>query len=46
MGSNRKVAIGKLKCTTRLKNKTWTNPEIKNHKKRHEPTDLSTDTAP
>ena len=36
VGSNRKVAIGKLKCTTRLKNKTWTNPEIKNHKKRHD----------
>jgi hypothetical protein len=30
-GSNRKLAIKKL--TTRLKNKTWTNPQIKNHKK-------------
>jgi hypothetical protein len=30
-GSNRKLAIKKL--TTRLKNKTWTNPQIKNHKR-------------
>jgi hypothetical protein len=34
MGSNRKMAIEKL--TTRLKNKTWANPQIKNHKKSHE----------
>jgi hypothetical protein len=25
------------KLTTRFKNKTWTNPQIKNHKKSHEP---------
>jgi hypothetical protein len=31
MGSNSKMAIEKL--TTRLKNKTWTNLQIKNHKK-------------
>jgi hypothetical protein len=24
------------KLTTRLKNKTWTNPQTKNHKKSHE----------
>jgi hypothetical protein len=34
MGSNRKMAIEKL--TTRLKNKTWMNPQIKNHKNNHE----------
>jgi len=32
MGKNRKMAIGKLKINYRLKNKTWTNPQIKNHK--------------
>jgi len=32
LGSNRKMAIKKLRIT-RLKNKTWTNPQIKNHKK-------------
>jgi len=30
------MAIEKLKLTTRLKNKTWTNPQIKNHNKGHE----------
>jgi hypothetical protein len=36
MGSKRKMAIEKLKLTTRLKNKTWTNPQIKNNKMNHE----------
>jgi hypothetical protein len=39
--SSPKVVTGKWllknkKLTTRLKNKTWTNPQIKNHKKSHE----------
>jgi hypothetical protein len=32
MGSNRKMAIENLKLPARLKNKTWNNPQIKNHK--------------
>jgi hypothetical protein len=31
------------KLTTRLKNITWTNPQINNHKKSHEQTDQTTD---
>jgi len=31
------MAIEKLKkLTPRLKNKTWTNPQIKNHKRSHD----------
>jgi hypothetical protein len=30
------MAIEKLKITTRLLNKTWTNPQIKNNKENHE----------
>jgi len=30
------MAIDNLKINYRLKNKTWTNPQIKNHKKGHE----------
>jgi len=30
------MAIEKLKITTKLKNKTWTNPQIESHKKSHE----------
>jgi hypothetical protein len=30
--SHRKMAIEHLKLPARLKNKTWTNPHIKNHK--------------
>ena len=35
-GSIRKTATEKLEINTRLKNKTWTNPQIKNHKNIHE----------
>jgi len=35
-GSNRKMAIETLKINYRFKNKTWTNPQIKNHKKYHQ----------
>jgi len=31
--SNRKIAVGKLKITTMLKNKTWTIQQGKNHKR-------------
>jgi hypothetical protein len=31
------------KLTTRLKNKTWTNPQIESHKKSHTQTDQTTD---
>jgi len=30
------MATEKLEINTRLKNKTWTNPQIKNHKNSHE----------
>jgi hypothetical protein len=30
-----KWLLKNLKVTTRLKNKIWTNPQIKNHKKSH-----------
>jgi hypothetical protein len=30
-----KMATEKLQITARLKNKTWTNLQIKNHKKSH-----------
>jgi hypothetical protein len=30
------VSVMKLKINYRLKNKTWTNAQIKNHKKSHE----------
>jgi len=30
------MATEKLKISYKLKNKTWTNPQIKNHKKGHE----------
>jgi hypothetical protein len=33
MGSNRKMAIGILKINYKAQNKTWSNPQIKNHKK-------------
>jgi len=35
-GSIRKMATEKLEINARLKNKTWTNPQIKNHKNSHE----------
>jgi hypothetical protein len=31
-----KLPLKNSKLTTRLKNKTWTNPQIKNHRKSHE----------
>jgi hypothetical protein len=40
------MATEKLKINYRLKNKTWTNPQIKNHKKGHElKTDQTTNTT-
>jgi hypothetical protein len=30
------MASEKLEITVRIKNKTWTNPQIKNHRKSHE----------
>jgi len=33
MDSNRKIAIGIFKINYKAENKTWTNPQIKNHKK-------------
>jgi len=30
------MVIGKLKIYCSIKNKTWTNPQIKGHKKSHE----------
>ena len=35
-GSIRKMATEKLEINTRLKNKTWTNPQIKNYKNSYE----------
>jgi hypothetical protein len=40
-GIDKKMATEK--STTGLENKTWTNPKIKNHKRKHEQTDQTTE---